>query len=103
MVDDDAPHRLRGDSEEVSPVVVADLLTSEEAETQLVHQGVRLKRMIAPLALEQVRRNLPQPRVYDAENLVARVLVALPPACEPNRDLFWGWRHDTRTNESPLL
>ena len=44
-----------------------------------------------------------QPRVHDAENLIPRVLVTLPPACEPSRDLFWGRLHDTRTNEHPLL
>jgi len=50
-VDKDPPHRLSGDSEEVCPVVIVDRPTSEDADAQLVHQGIRLQCMIAPLAL----------------------------------------------------
>ena len=108
VIDQDPAHRLRGDREEVDPVLVRHRLAADEAEVQLVDDGVRLQRVIGPLPLEQSRGERAQLRMHDRKEPVARPFVPGTPVGQPAGDLrrVEGWsrrsRHDTDTLAGPL-
>src|SRR4029434_1697790 len=88
MVDEDPPHRLRGDGKEVRAIVEGDRLGAEQAYTQFVDKRVRLERVIAAFVVEEACGDLLQLRLHDGKQLVARAIITLSPVAQPARDLL---------------
>ena len=65
MVDEDPPHRLCGDGEEVGAVVVGDGLRTQHAQAELVDQRVRFECVIGALTVKKTRGDLLQLRMHD--------------------------------------
>ena len=55
VVDQDAPHHLRGDAEEVRATLPGDAILAGEPEVRLVDQGGGLQRVVRPFAAK-IRR-----------------------------------------------
>ena len=87
VIDQDPAHRLRGDREEMDPVLVRHRLAADEAEVQFVDDGVRLQRVVVPLPLEQSRGERAQLRMHDRKQPIARPFVPGAPVGQPARDL----------------
>ena len=91
MVHQDAPHHLRGDGEELAPVLPGGRALAEQAEVGLVHEGRGLQRVARPLATQAVRRPPPQLLVDQRKEAVAGGDVPLAPGLQQLRH-FQGHR-----------
>jgi len=79
----------------VRPIAITHELGADQTHVQLVDEGVWLEGMIRALVVKEARGDLLKLRMDNGEQLVARVLVPLPPIGEPARDLI-GERRDLR-------
>ena len=75
-LDQDLPHRVRGDGGEVGAVLPALGAVLEELEVRLVDERRRLQRLARALALQVVRREAPQLGVDQRHQRLERGLVA---------------------------
>jgi hypothetical protein len=87
MIDEDTPHRLGRDREEMGAILIGQRLAPDQTKTELVHDGVRLERMIAAFALKQAGGKLPQLGLNQGKQLVARFAVSVAPSGEPAGDI----------------
>ena len=82
MIDENAPHRLRGQRVELLAVLELEAVLAHQAKPGFVHERGRLQRVAAPLAPEVRVRNLSQLGVDDGHQGVERGAVATGPARE---------------------
>jgi len=79
VVDQDAPHHLRGDAEELRAALPGDAILPDQPEVRFVDQCGGLQRVVRPLAAE-VRHGAPsQFPVDEREQIVARLKVSVTP------------------------
>ena len=72
VIDQDAPHDVRGGAEEVDAVLPADAALIDQLEVDLVHERRRRERVIGPLAAQNGPREAPEVVVDDRRELVER-------------------------------
>ena len=87
MIDDDAPHELRGEREEVAAVLPVDVPLSEQLEVGLVDHDRRLQPIVAPFVLQLPRRQRAQLLVHQRHQLIECVAAAVPPLVEETREM----------------
>ena len=79
VVDQDAPHHLRGDAEELRATLPGDAILSCQPEVRFVDQRGGLQRVVRPFAAK-VRRGSPsQFTVDEREQAVARLKISATP------------------------
>src|SRR5690242_13193694 len=88
VIDQNAAHGLGGDGEEVSPILIRHGLVSEEPDAELIHERIRLQRMVYPLPLQKTHRYLTQLNMDGFEQSLASGLIAAAPEHKPSRDLL---------------
>ena len=86
-VDQDVPHQLRRDCQEVGAVLPADVTPVHEADKRFVHQRGRLKHVAGPLAPQVPASELAQFRVDERHELVEGRFVPVSPRDEQLCDL----------------
>src|SRR4029453_15688171 len=70
VIDENPPHQLSGDREEVSAVLPVHLSLGKQLDVSLVDDGGRLQAVVAPLACELPRGNGPKLLVDDGDQAV---------------------------------
>ena len=80
-------HHLRRDPEEVPAVLPVDRIPAEQAKAQLVDQARRLKADARSLADQIAGRYAVQLVVYEGQDALERVCIAVAPGAEQLRDL----------------
>jgi hypothetical protein len=78
-VDEDAPHDLRRHPEEMRAVLPGHTALSDQPEIRLIHQRRWLQRVVRPLVTQVGRRTPPQLLIYQRQQVVACLEVAVPP------------------------
>ena len=92
-IDEDAPHHLRRDRQELGAVLPRRATLIDETQIRLVYERGRLKG-VALSFLTQVRgRAVPQLLVDECHNALARGQISVPPRLEEFRDVVWGGAH----------
>ena len=86
------PHCLRGDAEEVRPVLPLDVLPVDKPDVRLVHQRRGLEHVSGPFARHVVRRQPMQVLVDGRRQAIEGRLIAIAPSDEQLRDVGLG-RH----------
>src|SRR5580658_2949940 len=76
VVDQDTPHQLCGDAQELLPIFPTNLSLIRQAKIGLVHQGSSPQGVIAALPPQVARRQTPQFRVEQNDQLGRRLVVA---------------------------
>ena len=76
VIDEEVSHRLRCEGKELAPVAAGRRGTTEETELDLVDERGGLERVVAPLVVEVAAGHPSQLFVGDAQELVARGVVA---------------------------
>jgi hypothetical protein len=79
MIDQDAPHHLTRDSEELPAVLPHDLPLIDQPQICLVHEGRRLQRVPAAFAAQLPSRPPAQVLIHDRHELVAGGGIASTP------------------------
>ena len=87
MIDEDAPHHLRGERVELLPVIEGRLILLHQPQPGLVDERRGLQRMAAPLAPEERVGDLPQLAVDDRRQRIERGAVAVGPPRQEMRHL----------------
>jgi hypothetical protein len=87
MIDENAPHRLRRDGEEVGAILVGNGVTADETQIELVDDRIGFKGVVVTLTPQKAGGLRAQLRLDDREELVAGALVPGPPAAEPAGNL----------------
>jgi hypothetical protein len=77
VVDQDSPHDLSRDGEEVRPALPLDLAGAGESQVGLVYQGSRLQGVVGAFFCEKAFGGAAQFAVYQAQDAALRVGVAL--------------------------
>jgi hypothetical protein len=89
VVDEDAPHQLRGDAEEVAAVLPVDLALVEQPQIRLVDHRGDLQAIVAPFTIQLARGQRPQLVVDErheaVEGLLAAVLPFVQQLCDVRR------------------
>ncbi len=98
VVDQNAPHRLRGDREEGIAIGSHELTLLHEPKVDLVDERSRGECMAGRFAVELSSRNLPQLVIDERYDSLRRFTIACAPSCEPLRDLTIGHHGATPTN-----
>ena len=78
---------LRGDTKEMRPILPVDLALIDEPDVHLVHKGGRLQGVVGPLAPKLARRDAPELRIDERQQLIERSPVAATPIAEQCRDV----------------
>jgi hypothetical protein len=82
VVDQDAPHHLRGDAEELRAALPGDAVLTGESEVRFVDQRGGLQRMVRPF-MAKVRRGSPSQFTIDQwEQAVARLEISATPRAQ---------------------
>src|SRR3979409_1468482 len=90
MVQQHAPHHLRGDGEELRATLPARILLIGETQPRLVHERGRLEGVSLALAPQHELRLTPKLRVNEPDERVARLSVARAPRAQELGDaLRW--------------
>ena len=79
VVDQDAPHHLRGDAEELRATLPGDAILSCQPEVRFVDQCGGLQRVIRPFAAKIRPRSPSQFPVDQREQVVPRFKVSVTP------------------------
>ncbi len=87
MVDQDPPHRLRGDREEVPAVLPLDSGLVDQPEVGLVDERGRLQRLVRPFAAELAPGDRAQLAVDPRHQALGRAVLAARPGLEQCGDL----------------
>jgi len=87
VVDQDPPHHLRGDREEVPAVVPVDLALSEQLDVRLVHHGGRLHPVVSPFVRQLPGCEHPQLVVDNRHQPVERLAAPFLPFVQNARNL----------------
>jgi len=82
VVDEDAAHHLRRDSEEVRPILPPDTLLTEEPEIGFMDQCRRLERVVRALAAKVRGRSASKFAINERQQLIARLKIAPPPGLQ---------------------
>ena len=77
MIDEDPPHRLRRSEEKVPPVLERTVPRGKHPCIRLVHQRRRLKRVPGPFIRHPDPSHRPQLLIYQRQEFVRRLLVAV--------------------------
>ena len=93
VVDEDVAHHLRGHGEEVRAALPVHVLLPDQPQEGLVHQGGRLERMAAPLAIDVAVRQAMERVVDERQELAERRLIAVPPLLKQPGDERRRGRH----------
>jgi hypothetical protein len=102
MVDQDLPHQIGRDSEEVRPVVGVRVSLVDKPQISFIDECRRLQSMSSSLPAEICGRKAAQFGVQERYQLIQRRSVAIAPGKEQTRRLARSgfWRHDTRTRRN---
>lgn len=87
IVDEHAPHRVRGRREEFRAIGGSKAMLGEQTKVRLVHQPRGSERMPGSLAKEPLPGHAPQVVVEQGNQAVERVGLATPQGLEAKRDL----------------
>ena len=87
MVDQHVSHHLRGDGEEMSPVLPRDVGAGQKPEKRLLHQRGRLHLVVRSLPAEVTPGQAIQFRTDERQQTIERRTVAPAPAREQPRDI----------------
>ena len=87
VIDENSPHQLRGNGEEVPAVLPVHLPLAEQLQIGFVDDRRRLQAIVAPLARELPGRQRPEFLVDDRDEAFQRLLVSGPPLLKDARDL----------------
>ena len=79
MIDQNAPHHLRSDAEEMRAILPDDAILADESDVCLVDQGGRLERVFLPLSAEIGGRPPPQFPVDEREQVVPCLEISVTP------------------------
>jgi hypothetical protein len=79
MIDEDAPHHLRGQAKEVGAILPRHAPLPDEAQVRLVDERCRLECVVPPLAPEIRGRALPQFAVHQRKQVIAGLKIATSP------------------------
>ena len=79
VIDQDVPHNLCGDGEEVGPILPFDFLLSSQAQIGFVNQRRGPKCVAVALSLDITMRDAPQLVIDQRSQFVERRPVALAP------------------------
>ena len=79
MIDQNAPHHLRSDPEEMRAILPDDAILADKSDVCLVDQGGGLQRVFLPLAAEIGGRPPPQLPVDKREQVVACLEISMTP------------------------
>lgn len=90
MVHEDASHDLRGDREELRPIVPVHVALRIESQPRFVRERSRLKRMAVALVPERQLCLPPQLVVHEGRNGVACLRVARTPRAQEIGDVLRG-------------
>ncbi len=100
VIDEDAPHHLRGDGEEMSAILPVDVALIEQLHVRLVDDGRGLQASLAPLARELPRRERAQLAMDERDQPLEGFATAVAPRMQYLSD-FRGCRdrirHEQRT------
>ena len=88
VVEQDAPHQLRGDPKKVGTILPLDLPLINQPDKSLVHQGRGLHRVTRTLSPHVASREPMQLVVHQRQQLSQRRLVALAPGQEQLSHFF---------------
>jgi hypothetical protein len=89
MVDEDMPHYLGGNGEEVRAVLPLDALLVHESQVSLVYECGSLKGVTGPLSSHVPASEAAQFRVYDRHQFVQRGFVAFAPLNQQPGYFIW--------------
>ena len=87
MLDQDTAHQLRGDCEEMGPILPLHPLVIHQADVGLIDQRACLKVVFGALASHVPVRQAPQFRIDDRRELVEGELVSGTPGAEQLADI----------------
>ena len=88
MIDQDAPHHLGRNSEEMGTILPAHAVVSHQAQVGLVHEGGRLERVAAALTLHIAVSQAAEFFVHDGGQAVERALVSIAPGSQTRADVL---------------
>src|SRR5690349_4815646 len=89
VVDENPPHQLRGNREEVSAVLPVHFSLGEQLDVSLIDDGGGLQPVVAPLARQLPRGNRPEFLVDDRDQAVERLTVPVFPLVKDACDIVW--------------
>jgi len=87
VINQDAAHGLCGDGQEMGAVLIGNRLAADQAEIELVDDGVGFKGVVGTFPPKQTGCQLPQLGMDDGEQLVTRVGITISPLGQPLGDL----------------
>jgi hypothetical protein len=86
VIDENSPHQLRRDREEVGTVLPVGVALIDQLEVRLVDDGRRLQTIGPPLASEMPRCDRAKLVMHERNQLVEGFLAAVAPLLEESRD-----------------
>src|SRR5262249_20858174 len=92
-IDENAPHHLRRDGEELRAVLPLRAPLIDETQIRLVHERGWLQRVALPLSTKVRGSTVPQLFVDECHDALARVQISIPPGREELRDVVRGGTH----------
>ena len=92
-VDQDPPHDLRGNAEEMSSTPPIDLPLIDEPQVCLVDERRRLQGVPQPLAAKLAPRDMAQLAIHERQQLIERTVIPAAPVVEQRRDVLRRGRH----------
>jgi hypothetical protein len=102
VTDQDAPHHLGGDAEELGAILPVDLVLIDEPEINLVHQRGRLEGVIGAFPAEEADGLAVQLFVDQRKQRLERVSIARGPGNQPSGHLAPVW-HLSRLRKSGIV
>jgi hypothetical protein len=90
MVQQDTAHQLRGNGKKLTPASPVNIPGRREPKVELVNQSRRLQSMPRAFLIEKGGGQMAQLVVHKKRQPVERVLIAIPPADQPVRDIRGG-------------
>src|SRR5580700_506515 len=89
VVDQDTPHQLCGDAQELLPIFPTNFSLIRQAKISLMHQGSSLQGVIAALPPQVVRRQTPQFRVEQHDQLGRGLVIADTEFTQEGGNIWW--------------
>ncbi len=87
VVDEDPPHDLCGDPEEMRPIPPIDLALIDESQIRFVDERRRLQGVARPLTTKLAPRDAAQLGVHERQQLIERTVIPATPLIEQRRDI----------------
>jgi hypothetical protein len=89
VVDQDTPHQLCGDAQELLPIFPTNFSLIRQAKISLMHQGSSLQGVIAALPPQVARRQTPQFRVEQHDQLGRGLVIADTEFTQEGGNIWW--------------